>query len=451
MADAALPRATAGVPLERLGVITFDRAGVLAFRAVFVGTALAAYSFGPVPVQWLAQFVLLGVVGLLLIANRLPRFPAMGLFFVFFFWAALVTFGRLATFPYGQWLPPQASSPYPVYLVLRFLALLTFAAGAWLVYWLLRHGHREAILRCIVWTGSVVALAAVYIYFAQVNGWWEPGRSRMGTGGGEQSVEFAYAFHRAMGTFREPSHLAEWLLLPLFASFAYPGRWRHLHTGIMAVALLLTGSLTGLAGVFAGLFGAMVLANPFRPGPLKLTLGLTAALAVGLVAFGSLAVGSGENAVDLIAVVSDRIVPIMEGGMGQSNRFYAFEYVAERPLPFVGEGVGNANIVFSNAMGADITVSFLSLYFNVLNSTGVVGLAMVLALLALPAVGLARQRRYRADPRLMPLMGAYLGWLAMFTVHSEELTLVFGVLYGIMAWEAAGRPSVRPAAEGAAG
>lgn len=451
MPEAVLPRATAGVPLERIGVATYDRAGVIAFRLVFAGTALGAYALGPFPAQWLVQFFLLGVVALLMLDRGLPAAPGLGLFGVFVAWAAVVTFTRLMLFPYGSWMPPGASAPYPVYLVLRFLALLTFAAAVSLVYWLLRQGHREALMRCIVWTGTVCAAAAIYIYFAQVNGWWEPGRTRMGTSGGEQSTAFAYAFHRAMGTFREPSHLAEWLVLPLFASFGWRSRGRYVHTGVMSVAMLLTGSLTGILGIVAGLAGALVLSNPFRPGALKLAVRLGAALALAMVLFGSLAVGRGENPVDLVEVVADRVIPIMEGGIAQSNRSYTFEYMASRPLPLLGEGVGNANIRFANALSSSITVSFLSLYFNVLASTGVAGLAMVLALLALPVAGLARQRRYRKDPELVPLMAAYLGWLVMFTVHSEEMPLVFGVLYGIMAWEAAGRPGTGRRAEVAAG
>jgi hypothetical protein len=451
MPEAVLSRATAGVPLERLGAARLDRAGLTAFRLVFAGTALGAYALGPLPVQWLTQFFLLGVVGLLLLDRRLQPMPGIPLLLAFVGWAAVVTLARLLFFPYPLWMPPLASSPYPVYLTLRFMGLFTFGAAAWLVFWLLRAGYQQAVVRCVVWTGTVAALAAVYIYFAQLNGWWEPGRSRMGTGGGAQATEFAYMFHRAMGTFREPSHLAEWLVLPLFASFAWRGRGRNVHTGVMSVAMLLTGSLTGLAGMFAGLAGALVLANPFRPAAMKMTLRLGLALGLALVVFGTLAVGNRENAADLLAVVSDRIGPILEGGMGQSNRDYTFEYAASRPIPFVGEGLGNANIRFSNSINSDLIASLLSLYFNVLFSTGVIGLAMVLAMLALPVIRLARQRRYRTDPALVPLMAAYLGWLAMYTIHSEELTLVFGVLFGWMTWEAAGRPGVARETGSAAG
>lgn len=449
MAEAVLRRRDAGVPLERIGVLSYDRAGVAAFGLVFFGTALGAYAFGPFPVQWLTQFGMLGLAGVLVLGNRLPAFPGMGLFAAWLAWAAVVTFARLMFVPYGAWMPPGASAPYPVYLVLRFLAPLTFAAAACFVFWLLRNGHHDALVRRVVWAGTITAALAIYIYFAQLNGWWEPGRTRMGTGGGAQSVEFAYAFHRALGTFREPSHLAEWLVFPLLMSFTTRMRARHAHTGVMAVALLLTGSLTGLAGVLGGLLGAIVLSNPFRPGAMKVALRLGAALGIALAVFGVVAVGYAGRSADLISVLGDRIIPILEGGMGQSNRSYTFEYIASRPIPFVGEGLGNANITFSNAMGSAITMAFLSLYFNTVMSTGVIGLAMLLVLLALPMLRLAAQPRYRSDTRLLPPMGAYVGWLLMFTIHSEELGLVFGVIYGLLAWEGAGRPLV-PKDDGAA-
>jgi hypothetical protein len=454
MAELSLPaaasaRADAGVPLERIGVMPWDRAGVLAFTAVFAGTALGAYSLGPIPIQWLTQFGLLGVAGCLLLANRLPRFPGLGLLAVLTGWAAVVTLGNLMLRDYPVLMPPQATAPYPVYMALRFLNLLAFAAAVGLTFWLLRLGHRETLVRRVVWIGTLAALAGVYIYFAQVQGWWEPGRSRTGTDGGEQTTLFAYAFHRAMGTFREPSHFAEWLVLPFFLSFAHRGRGKHLHTGAMAAALLLTGSLTGILAIVGGLTGALALGNPFRGGRLKVPLRLAVAAGVGLVLFNAVAVGNsaGETA-DLFKVLTTRIEPILEGGLGQSNRYYVYDYVASQPIPLLGSGLGHAQMHFSLAHGATVITSFLSLYLNTLFSLGVPGLAMLLLLLGFPVVGLARQRRYGTRPELMPLMAAYLGWLVMFVVHSEELSLVFGVLFALMVWE--GTAQARAAEDAAA-
>lgn len=439
MAEAVLRGETAGVPLERLTEVSYDRAGVAVFTALFAGTALAAYAVGPIPIQWLVQLTAIGVAGFLILGRRLPPVPGLGPFPWLLGWAAVVTLGNAMLRDYPALMPELATSPYPVYVALRFMNLLSFAGAAALTYWVVRRGHREVMLRRIVWIGGATALMGIYIYFAQVNGWWEPGRTRVGTTGGAQTTVFAYAFHRAMGTFREPSHFAEWLVMPFLLSFTYRGRGRIVFIGVMAGALLLTGSLTGIAGVVGGLGGAVVLGNPFRPKRLKMVASLVLAGVLGLVAFNALVVGKGDNPTNVIQVFSDRIAPILEGGMGESNRGFVFEYTASKPVPLVGAGMGNGNLIFTSETGSPSISSLLSLYINTWFSLGIPGVALVVLLVGLPVLKLARQRRYRTQPELMPLMAAYLGWLLMFTVHSEELTLTFGILFGLMAWEGSRR------------
>jgi hypothetical protein len=445
VAEAVLRGDTAGVPLERLTEISYDRAGVAVFTALFAGTALAAYAVGPIPIQWLVQLTVIGVAGFLILGRRLPPVPGLGPFPWLVGWAAVVTLANAMLWDYPALMPELATSPYPVYIALRFMNLLSFAAAAAITYWVLLRGHRDVVVRRIVWIGGVMALAGIYIYFAQVNGWWEPGRTRMGTAGGEQNTKFAYAFHRAMGTFREPSHFAEWLVMPFLLAFAYRGRGRMVLIGVMAAALLLTGSLTGIAGVLGGLAGAVVLGNPFRAGRLKMVASLALAGVLGLAAFNALVVGRGDNSTNVIQVFSDRIVPILEGGMGESNRGYVFEYAAEQPVPLVGVGLGNGTLVFTSDTLSPTISSLLSLYINTWFSLGIPGTVLMVLLVGLPALRLARRRRYRTEPELMPLMAAYLGWLLMFTVHSEELTLSFGILFGLMAWEGSRRlPGTAP-------
>lgn len=451
MAEAVLPRATAGVPLERIGVWTYPRAALAAFTAVYFGTALGAYALGPIPFQWLTQFGLLGAVGLLVLAGRLSGVPGMGVMVPLVGWAALITPLNAMLHNYAAYMPPLASAPYSVYMVLRFLALLTFAAAAMLMYYLLQNGYRDVLVRRIVWIGSAAALAAVYIYFAQVNGWWEPGRTRMGTAGGQQAVTFAYAFHRAMGTFREPSHLAEWLVLPFLLAFTYRGRTRTLHLLTLSAAMLLTGSLTGIIAIGGGLGGALMLGNPLHRKRLRVPLRLAGVAFAGMLVFNAVAVSNGASAADLLEVVTTRLEPILEGGIGQSNRGYVYDYAATQPLPILGTGIGHANLVFTAESGSLWMASFLSVYLNTLYSLGIPGLVMLLLMLAVPVLRLVRAPVFRTDPDLMLLMAAYLGWLLMFAVHSEELTLVFGILYGFMVWEgrqAAARSA--PAAEDAA-
>lgn len=446
MAEAVLRPPTAGVPLERIGVATYPRAALAAFTAVYGGTALGAYNFGPVPFQWLTQFGLLGVAGLLLLARRLPKVPGLGVMIPLVAWAAVVTLANAVAIDYARLMPPLASSPYPVYLALRFMGLLTFAAAAALVYYLLQNGYREALVARVVWVGGLASVAAVYIYFAQVNGWWEPGRTRMGTGGAEQATQFAYAFHRAMGTFREPSHLAEWLVLPFFLSFSYRGRgWLALMVALSS-ALLLTGSLTGLVSIAGGLGTALVLGNPLSRRRLRVPLSLAAVAGLGLLVFNAVAVSNGTSAAGLWEVVSGRMADVLTGGLGASNRSYVYEYTGAQPLPLLGAGLGHANLLFGASDQSAIISSFLNLYLNYLFSLGIPGVVLLALLLARPAARLVRAPGYRHDPGLMLLMAAYLAWLLMFVVHSEELTLVFGIVFGMVAFEARRRATPAGAA-----
>jgi hypothetical protein len=197
--------------------------------------------------------------------------------------------------------------------------------------------------------------------------------------------------------------------------------------------------------VLGGLAGAVVLGNPFRAGRLKMVASLALAGVLGLAAFNALVVGRGDNSTNVIQVFSDRIVPILEGGMGESNSGYVFEYAAEQPVPLVGVGLGNGTLVFTSDTLSPTISSLLSLYINTWFSLGIPGTVLMVLLVGLPALRLARRRRYRTEPELMPLMAAYLGWLLMFTVHSEELTLSFGILFGLMAWEGSRRlPGTAP-------
>ncbi|HYR07969.1 MAG TPA: hypothetical protein VEQ60_09380, partial [Longimicrobium sp.] len=164
MAEAVLRPATAGVPLERIGVMSYPRAALAAFTAVYFGTSLGAYALGPIPFQWLTRFGLLAVAAVLLLAGRYPRVPGMGVLVAIMAWASVVTAANLAAYDFPRLMPPLASSPYFVYMTLRYLELLAFAAGAALVYYLLMHGYRDALVRRVVWIGSLAAAAAVYIY-----------------------------------------------------------------------------------------------------------------------------------------------------------------------------------------------------------------------------------------------------------------------------------------------
>ena len=239
--------------------------------------------------------------------------------------------------------------------------------------------YRHEVFKTLVTIGGIVALAAIYIYVAQVFTLWEPPRTRIGTQGEEQRTIFSYAFHRAMGTFREPSHLAEWMLVPFLVSLLQNQLRSFVWPMLMGSVILLTGSLTGILGGVLGFAIATLILNPIRLSTLKLTVALVIIAGISYVLFSVLVVSYSDTNTDLFSVIWDRVQPIFEGGMGASNRGYVYEYFATEPIPAVGQGLGNAGLYFSNYCGTELVTSLLSLYFSTLYSTGYVGLVLLSA------------------------------------------------------------------------
>jgi hypothetical protein len=338
-------------------------------------------------------------------------------------------------FNYEDIMPGKATTNYFLFVALRFLSILSFAAIMSIVFYLSIRGYNNQIKEMVVYLGVIISICALYIYIAQLLDLPEPFRSRMGTGGDQQPTTFStYAFHRAMGTFREPSILAEWLLLPFFLSFISRKRMM-IPSIIISAVMLLTGSLTGIVSIIIGLVISIVISNPFKTLNIKVLLNLIFASFIGIVIFNFIVGTVAGINVSLIDSLAGRISPIIfeEGGMAHSNREHVFAYFASNPVPFMGYGLGNANIVFSYYLGNNIMTGLLSLYFNILYSSGIVGLVLLMVFLLVPLNVKILWRN--KDPHLFYLLAAYLAWMVSFTVHSEEFTVMFGITYALFIYE----------------
>jgi hypothetical protein len=431
-----------------------DRLGhqvALGFVALFLGTGLAAYSLGPVPVPWLTQVGFVALAGLLIMARNRVRIVPGGLALVMFMaWTLLVSLVSAYSAEYFAGAMPQgATLPYGLFILARYINLLAFAAAFYLTFWLLTQGYAKFLVKWIVLIGIFVSLAAVYVYLAHSYGLPELPRTRLGTGGGEQATTFSSGllfYRRALGTFREPNHLAEWLLLPLFLSLALSHGAARVSTLLIGSTLLLTVSLAGtLSAVMGGIAGTLM-NGPFCAKNLKRTIGVVAmpiVLAVGLIGLSVGVVGEGQS---IYSILSFRAVEILEGGVEASNRNYISEFIADNPFPLVGYGLGNANIVASEAMGNDLVVSYLSLYLNIIYSTGVVGICLLLTFL-LPPLVRKPAKKGTGEYGLSPVfLMAYLAYLVEFGVSSEELSVPFAVAAAFLRYQGtlgSGLPSLK--------
>jgi len=418
------------------------------FLFLFFLTSLGAYNAGPVPVSWLAQsgFIALAA-GVILFNDRIRVVPGAGFLIFFLAWAFVVTAAHYGEF--SEMMPIASTLPYPAYITFRHINIISFAATLYLTYWLVSEGEGQALVRWIVIIASVVAVVALYIYLAHMFHLPEPPRNRMGTAGGagKQVTEFSsgegLSHSRATGTFREPGYLAEWLILPLFLSFAFRNRMARMSSAAMAAAFALTLSMTGFFSVVAGTIGALLITRPFSKRTYKV---VGVAVLVGAVAFlllSRISVGfAGENRISLGTLVGDRVIFTIIGGIAKSNRSYVYDFVAENPIPAFGIGLGNGNLIFAREIGTVSPVSFLSLYLFTLYSAGYPGMILLGSFLARPIVQYVTS--FKRTIAITPLLFmGYLAYLVSFTVGSEELTPWFGITAGLFACESQRLEKVR--------
>jgi hypothetical protein len=422
----------AAAPGRRGLRVRLDSVTAGALLVLLGGTALAAYNVGGVPIQWLAQALLAAFAILwVLLTRRLSLDGTTAIFGVFVAWSCFVSFINLPDHPP---MPAAATMPYGAFVVLRYLSVLAFAGAFLMTSWACSRGQARRILRGVVWLGIAVSIAAIYIHLALWLGFPEPPRSRLGTGGGIQATVFSsgsLAYRRALGTFREPAHMAEWLLLPFFSGVAIGGRLGLASAVITGLALVLTISLTGLLSAAAGFIGGLWLMNPLRRRNL-VRLGTTAVtVIVGALALSRVSIGRGDEALDVSTVIWRRFQDFAAGGLAGSSRAVWTQLFAAEGAPIVGHGLGNSNLVASRQLGSDLVVSYVSLYINVLYSAGVIGLTLLTIFLIRP---LFRRDRWRpgATRAAQGCLMAYIAYLVAFMGASEELTVPFGFAAGLL-------------------
>lgn len=449
------------------------------FGILLVLNALDAYDIGRVPVTWISQLGLIACVGYVAFRYRTASPPAYKRLWLFLGWAALITAVNLIVGRYARLMPPGATTPYPVFVGLRFLTILSFIAALYVIYWLLTQGWHERIVKYTILLGTLIAVAAMYIYVAQVYGLPEPPRTRLGTTGALQAVTFTYDFHRAEGTFREPVILAAWLMVPFLLSLTVRERGYLIPSILMGGTLFLTGSLSGILSLVVGVGAAAAIATAFDVQNVRGLLRAFLVVPFALVLFYGFARPSptisphptaplatsastptpGESptttprltqspsatpsqGVNLFGTLGRRIANILKGGFAKSDRNYIYDYVTHNRPPLFGSGLGDANLLLGHYLHARVVASFISLYLAMLYATGILGLALlVFYLVALPWKAI-RQRGLWSNGRMLFVMASYIAWLLDFAAGTEELTLMFALVSALLAFEIT-RPDVR--------
>jgi O-antigen ligase len=424
--------------------------GLFAFYALVAGlitNMLAAYAFGPVPVEWLSRVIFIGAAALMLLSGALPKVPSFTPLALLFQWALITTIAGYLDHSIELRIP-ILTTPYPVFIALRFMNLLAPLGCAYLIVASAERYSFHKIANFVIWLGTIAAIYALYVYMAEIYGLPELFRSRLGTGGGAQSTTFSYAFHRALGTFREPSHLAEWLLAPIFTSFAMRNRIFNVHTLIMMLTMLLTGSLAGIAGLGMGIFAAAVLSNPLRASSWKVIGGLLSVMIFGVLAFAVFAAGKNIDIYTLFDVLGGRAGEVLfGGGLRASDRGAVLTAALQQPISFFGYGFGRANVVLSdiytkNTIDATpFILSYHSLYLHYLFATGVIGLMLLIWFIINPIYLFWSRRLARIRPQFSYFAGGVVAFAVTNTLLFDELTPQFAMMVAFVV--AIGRAKMR--------
>ena len=401
------------------------RARWLLFSALLFDT-LGAYSVGGIPLPKLSYaFVIAYTIlspGRILPAHRLM--PYLAPLLIIILYSLAVTVG---TWPDAPGMPYLATTSYPVFVALRYLELISFLLAILAFYALSKGSGLPALFQMLVGLGTAAAAYAIYAYAAQKIGFWELPRTRTGTGGQDfttESVVFTYAFHRALGSFQEPSHLAQWLVAPILFSFAKQGWAIFACRAIMIAALILSGSLLGL---FAFAMGWMVLVLVSILGgrsEWRKAVGI-ASLFLTMVIIADYSFQLGYS-----VVLIDRTASMLGFGNASFNRDYVTEYVVSQTPPFFGFGLGNANLEFAKWLGISMMPSHLSLFVHLWYALGVPGILLGILFLALPLLFLARPKQARASEYAGILVAAQAAWLVLYTGHAEMFALVHAAVLG---------------------
>lgn len=137
-------------------------------------------------------------------------------------------------------------------------------------------------------------------------------------------------------------------------------------------------------------------------------------------------------AIDFLGAIAPRLVTFMEYGVEASNRAYVYKYLTSQVPPMLGYGLGNANLIFSEFRGSNLVSSHISLFVNQWFSLGVIGFGLMLLFVLFPVFSRRVLKSASNTTSGAVLLASIVTWFVCFVGHSEELTVMFAVIYGLL-------------------
>lgn len=301
--------------------------------------------------------------------------------------------------------------------------------------------NTNSLITAIGIIGTAVAIISLYIYYAQIYGLPDFYRNRLGTGGGAQPA-FYGSYHRAMGTFREPSLLAQWLALPFFVSLIKNNLLWSVASILILVVVLLTHSLTGFIGITIGLAVTFTILVMRRNSHIKLLLYKLFCIVSLSVSIVSCNDGYGLGA----KYNFERLLSLLSKGVKSTNRGYIYDNslliddneknnnsgkTIQKAL--FGSGIGNASIDLSIRLKSNSMPSHLNLFLFYAKSGGLLSAIILVMHLLYPYYSLLVLIEIQKNSTIIALVaGAYCSLLIMGLANLEELSISLAISYALL-------------------
>ena len=329
-------------------------------------------------------------------------------------------------------------SPYYIYLFLRYVSFLSFFAIFIIIFRVCNKSNFEKLANFLITLSFFVSLYAIYLYVGNFLDF--PNiipRNRSGTAGfgSFQSLTFTYGFHRAIGTFREPSLFAQWLIFPLLLSFSnFKIKLRNLKKFILSITFLLTGSLAGILSLFISLISyfslEFILIRRFYFFKLYKSKLLLAFLFIIFLVF----INQFFD-MNYWETLYERIEPLIKYGITSTNRGYIYSGESIVNPSLFGLGLGNYQILAAEKTGMKTLYSSLSIYISYFNSFGFFGFTIFLGILAYPIYMFLKiiSNKKNYNKRLIRiLMISYISTLVIASINCEEISIMISLPYSFL-------------------
>lgn len=399
------------------------------FLFYFFVNSLAAYAFINIPLTWIANIIAL--LSFFFVRKKIifevKKFLNPLLFIVLL--GVVLNFLEFYSGTVQSKYPAFGTTPYSIYVLLRYLSIFSFIVTVYVVYELCKDKN-TTIINGIIIIGILVSLYSAYCYFAQLTGLPEIPRTRIGTSGIiKTDISFTYGFHRAIGPFREPSHLAEWLILPLSLILSKNNISKLLKLFVIMI-FLLTGSFGAISSLFLGVIFFYTIFRKSRF--------LTKSSYVYIYTLlGFLIISAMLDQISSSSAIYQRTLLdrfegfIYGGGIESTNRNYIYQYIDLIEFPILGLGFGNPNILFARFLMTNNVASFLNIYINIWLSVGLIGLLLFIYFLIKPIFISALQKNTVKITNIFVLI-AYLSYFFIYLSLEEELTINFAVVFALV-------------------